>query len=218
MNLGSHIAVAANLYPTQPLIWLGAALPDLAAIGRFRLLGSTTSEQLTLGISLHHKTDEVFHKSPWFTSRQRLLTDRLTQAEVPRGACKAVAHVGPELLLDGALAQQTNLNDLTSEALSEIPNHLQSLLELVTRDEQRWSHHLELIQRRGAPQDYHDPALVAERLQRILSSRPRLALDASYTSIVAFNLSRMWPGITETASDFVEQVASKVAEAAATQP
>ncbi len=207
MNLGSHIAVAKYLHPDQPRIWLGAALPDIATIGRFRLLGSTDDEEIQAGIALHHQTDDAFHRDPWFTSRQRRLTDSLRGAGLERGPTRAVAHVGPELLLDGALLQQSDLRETINQALEQINIDSSALEPLVDVDAGAdacdWLSHLHKFAGGGLPTDYHEPPAVAARLQRILANRRRLAFATNQIDLVAGELTTEAEGIHQTGPAFV---------------
>ncbi len=213
MNLGSHIAVAKHLHPEHPRIWLGAALPDIAAIGRFRLLGSTDDEELQAGIALHHSTDDAFHRDPWFTSRQRRLTDSLGDAGLERGPTRAVAHVGPELLLDGALLQQSDLQDTVNLALEQINTTSAALEPLVQTDAGigDWLDHLLKFTGGGMPTDYHDPKAVAARLHRILVHRKRLAFPTDQIDLVSQALAVEADGIHQTGPTFVVELSESIA-------
>ncbi len=211
MNLGSHIAVAKQLHPEKPRIWLGAALPDIAAIGRFRLLGSTNDEHVAIGIALHHQTDDAFHGDPWFTSRQRRLADSLRGAGLERGPTRAVAHVGPELLLDGALLQQSDLRDTINLALTQIGLNSSILAPLVEGDAADWLEHLHRFTDGRMPRDYHNPKAVAVRLQRILAQRKRLAFSTNQIDLVAGELAVEADRITRTALGFVSDLGEQIA-------
>lgn len=212
MNLGSHIAVAAKLEENSPAFWLGAALPDLGSIGRFRLLGVCDNRDVTRGIVLHHQTDDVFHKHPWFTQRQKRLRALLLDAGVGRGASRAIAHVGPELLLDGALLLEstgrTGLRPQIETALNSIASLQNQLGSLVPDDPQGWLQHLDQVADWGTPADYHDPDAVAQRLHRILGRRPRLRMETNDIGIAAGILRTEWPDIEATALAFVSEIAS----------
>ncbi len=224
MNLGSHVAVACHLYPGRPRVWLGAALPDLGSIGGIRLLGETADRSLGQGIALHHQTDHAFHRSTWFTGRQRQLTDRLAEGGLGRGAARAIAHVGPELLLDGALhldrptggIDSQALCDSIDQALAEIEHHPYTLSSLVPADPDGWLTHLTKVAALGPPDDYDDPRAVAYRLHRILRSRPRLAFDESDLDLVADELALEWPEISRTGPEFVSGLANELGQASPT--
>lgn len=214
MNLGSHIAVATKIESDSPEFWLGAALPDLGSIGRFRLLGVSDNLDVTRGIALHHQTDDVFHKHSWFTERQRRLRTMLLDAGVGRGAARAIAHVGPELLLDGALllepTGQTGLRTQIEAALDSIVSLQRQLGSLVLDDSDGWIQHLSQVSAWGTPTDYHDPNAVAQRLHRILGRRPRLRMEPNDIEIAANILRTEWPDIETTALSFVSEIASEL--------
>lgn len=212
MNLGSHIAIAERLSPQNERLWLGSALPDLAAIGRFRLLGSTADSNIRDGVALHHRTDDVFHRHPWFTERQKRLRTELTEAGVGRGATRAIAHAGQELLLDGAMLQQTNLREQTERALAEIVEAKTDLGTLVLDRVDEWPLHLDKILAWGTPHDYHEPKAVAARLHRILARRPRLSFDETLIPVIADVLEREVASIFESAEPFVREIADQVAD------
>jgi hypothetical protein len=216
VNAGGHIAVATAITARSgidagPGHLLGSALPDLAAMGRFRLLGRAQSAGLAAGIRLHHRTDDEFHRHPWFRRRNRQLTAELTGAGLGRGPAMACSHVGIELLLDGQLLAHQPVDDARARALAEIAEHQSELVQLVKPvDRARWMGHLEAVASRGLPTDYDDPDAVAERLHRILAARPRLAMARQHVPPVAAALARYKPGIDATARALVDSVAELV--------
>lgn len=203
MNLGSHIAVAA-VNSQDPAFWLGSALPDLAAMGRFRLLGSTVEPAVAEGISFHHATDQAFHGHPWFVGMQRRLHNTLTADGLARGPARAIAHVGPELLLDGAIPHKHLLNQslATIEHLAPV---LHSLVE--PKHSSAWAEHLNLLQSRQPPEDNDDPEAVAARLNRMLSHRSRLAFPAAQINLVALRLAAAKPDIDQMGPSLVLELA-----------
>lgn len=210
MNLGGHIAVAAKL-SSRPDVWLGAALPDIGAMGRFNLLGDKPDGEIAEGIALHHATDDLFHGHEWFKAHQANLFEALSKAGVRRGAAKAVAHVGPELLLDGELLAHPVMNSQISAGMERlIPNV--DRVELLVQLEKRasWRGHLERVASRGAPTFYGDPHQVAVSLQRILSSRPRLALDRSQVNLIGDLLSEVHPEIKATGVELIDDLANSL--------
>lgn len=207
MNLGGHIAVATSA-SDDPVFWLGSALPDLAAIGRFRLLGRTENVALAAGISFHHRTDTAFHRHGWFTSVQGELQSQLTGAGLGRGAARAVAHVGPELLLDGALETANGHQRSALDAIDLVADDTQSLV-----DDDRlaaWTQHLQRVSELGMPRDYDDPAAVAGRLHRILRDRPRLAFEPSQIEAVTVLLAAVQPRIVDTAPDLIADLVAEL--------
>ena len=216
MNAGGHIAVAHQLGTfggdDDTGVNLGAALPDLAAIGHFRLRGATDDEAVAHGIDLHHRTDDAFHQHPWFTDRNRRLADRLGADGVGRGPARACSHVGIELLLDGELLRDPMRQAASTEAYNGIVDRLDALETLVDGDEQaRWRRHLTRIAEVHLPDYYDDPEAVAALLHRILSARPRLALPTEQVTVVAAALADAQPDIAATASDLLADLRTEVA-------
>lgn len=209
MNVGSHILVAARISDDVDQ-WLGAALPDFAAIGRFHLQVPPESwpdgrdQPIRVGIALHHRTDEAFHRHPWFTERVQILRHRLEAQGIARGPARAIAHVGPEMLLDGALlgGHQPRI-DATFAALD---HHRPSLADWTRSTTVDWAAHLERLVEHGLPSDYGDPAAVARRLLRILAGRPRLGFEASQLGIVIAELEAQYPTIASEATDFFDVI------------
>lgn len=211
MNAGGHIAVAAGRDDADAGLLLGAALPDLGAIGGFRLLGSTTDPSVTDGIDLHHRTDDAFHRHPWFTGRNRRLTTRLDEAGLGRGPARACSHVGIELLLDGELLRSPDLSVASAAAYNGIDDRLDVLEGLVrSADRVRWRAHLRRIAELHLPTDYDKPQAVAARLHRILQRRPRLALRAEHIDTVAQALTDEQPAIADTAPEFLTELRAQL--------
>ena len=226
MNLGAHIAVVDEAFPSDSAggarsvsgdgdhaaRLLGSALPDLATVGRFRLLGSTDHAAVRDGIALHHRTDDLFHRHPWFTERNRELTGALTESGVARGAAMACSHVGIELLLDGRLTAEAEIasaNDAAFAAIGQLHAHL---IPLVPGGRQaEWAAFLDRLSDRSAPPDYENPQSVARRLHRILAHRPRLALPHHQIDVVATALAARQESIATTALDLVTDIASRLA-------
>lgn len=213
MNVGSHILVAARISDDVDQ-WLGAALPDFAAMGRFHLQVPTTlwpdarDQAIRAGIALHHRTDEAFHRHPWFTERVQVLRQRLEAQGMARGPARAIAHVGPEMLLDGALlGGHQPLIDATFAALDHHRPSLVDWTRSITADRAiDWATHLGRLVDYGLPSDYADPAAVAHRLQRILAGRPRLGFPASQLGIVVAELEAQYPTIASEATDFLDVI------------
>lgn len=206
MNIGGHIAVAMRLAPDQPRVWLGAALPDLGAMGRFRLMGDTVDPDVTAGIALHHATDDAFHRHPTFTETMARLRVDLAADGVGRGPARAVAHVGPELLIDGLLLSDERLANAIEAAFAEIDSLGPALASLVETSGDDWMHHLSKVPSWGMPTDYADPHAVAERLHRILSKRPRLSLEASLIDGIGRRLADEQPALDRAVPPLIDDL------------
>lgn len=186
VNFIGHATVALWTR-SEPTFVLGSMLPDFASMVGVRLArtsegGPETSEPLTQGIALHHRTDEVFHAAPAFTRLQQETLDALTEREVPRGAARAVGHIGVEMLIDGELVRAPEVASAYLEAL-EAAREARPPFR-AEGDRERF----EALRRRllafGPPRDYADVDAVLARLSHVLRPRPRLALDARSLPIV----------------------------------
>lgn len=205
MNVTGHVAVAAAL-DDDPAVWLGAALPDLAGYARHRLVGETDDLAVRRGIALHHRTDDAFHASAWFRALQDRLRPRLEAAGLGRGAARAVAHVGPELLLDRALLLDHDGDAQRRRAVAEITSRRDDLRSLVRTRHAEWDDHLVFLTEVDPPTD-DAVADVARRLHRVLARRPRLAFGAELLGPVSDELAAIEPRVTATAGGLVAEVA-----------
>jgi hypothetical protein len=193
VNFVGHVEVArlhrgpAGAEASTVGFLVGAALPDLAAIGRFRLLERPADPAVAAGVDLHHRTDEAFHRHHWFRSNCAGLTARLEQLGLGRGAARACGHVGVELLLDGhLLTDRAGLRPSVQGAIEAAGRGAAAFGDLVAPAHRgAWHDHLERLGGWEVPADYHHPEAVAARLQRILSSRSRLAFPAREVGSVA---------------------------------
>jgi hypothetical protein len=219
MNFVAHVEVANRVSATvtpppesglSPVL-VGAALPDLAAIGGFRLEPGATDGEVAEGIRLHHRADEIFHDDHRFRELMGRLRTVLISAGVARGAARACGHVGVELLLDGRLLAEEGVADRTDALLGSIGRPSAEVLDTVAGSKRAsWEAHLLLVADRIDPRSYRVAGLVAARLHRILSPRPRLALDQADVELVAVALRRIQPAIDEVASDLVADTAGAI--------
>lgn len=189
---------------------LGAALPDLAAMGRFRLRGQRAVDSaISDGISLHHRTDELFHGHPWFLRLQREIGEQLESDGVGRGPARACSHVGIELLLDGELLAAADTVGATSSALRQIDERREEVAALV-RPEWRaaWERHLDRLSTDRLPTWYHKPEAVADVLYRMLSRRRRLAFKPELIPTVSSVLARAKRLVDDQAEGLVDELAA----------
>ncbi len=206
MNITGHVAVAVRLAPHAPRVWLGAALPDLGAMGRFRLMGHSDDPEVTAGIAIHHATDDAFHRHPTFTEAMARLRTDLAADGVGRGPARAVAHVGPELLIDGSLLADPGTAEAVEAAFAEIASLGSALASLVDGNPEAWEHHLSRVPLWDLPTDFADPHAVADRLHRILSRRPRLAFDPEQIRSIGHRLAAEQPAIDKRVPDLINDL------------
>src|SRR5262245_25639403 len=104
MNYYAHARLASRRCDDAHFV-LGAMLPDWTAWVGARLV-RVDHPGLAAGIRFHHATDAAFHGGRRFAALVREAVDRLRAAGLERGPARGAAHVGIELLLDGALLAQ----------------------------------------------------------------------------------------------------------------
>ena len=188
MNFFGHALVACRRDP-DPRWVLGAMMPDFASMCRARLEGSD-DPTVAAGIAFHHRTDDVFHGAPTFLAFYGEGIDALERGGVSRGAARAVAHVGTELLLDGLLLDDRSARAAYLDAVA-LPSTAEPGLRFRGDGGLRFQGLYDRLRDHGLPEDYRSPARVALRLERILAPRPRLALAPD-------ELPRIVPWLTET--------------------
>jgi hypothetical protein len=183
MNFFGHAAVAASHFSAEAnppgarelaTLCAGAMLPDF--IGMLRLSRPVLGDELlTRGVAFHHRTDEVFHDLPSFHRLSRQAFAWLSERQLPRGPARAVAHIGIEMLLDEVLAKERPARDAYLSAL-EVP--IGAMLTFATpADAERLAALQKALLGRSATDRAPAAELVAERIVRTLSGRPRLATD-----------------------------------------
>jgi hypothetical protein len=219
VNFVAHVEVAHRLNPVgspapgpglSPVL-VGAALPDLAAIGGYRLAPRRSTGDLAEGIRVHHRTDDVFHADERFRELMGRLRSALAGAGFGRGAARACGHVGVELLLDGHLLADRDVAGRAGALLWSVGRPSEDVLDAVPPVEREsWAAHLGLVAERIAPESYRAAHLVAARLHRILGRRPRLAFAPADTAILTGALRRIQPAVGEVAEDLVADSARAV--------
>ncbi|MGH0030529.1 MAG: hypothetical protein ACQGVC_12110 [Myxococcota bacterium] len=208
MNYFAHAHVAAGLDGHAGFV-LGAMLPDFA-----HMLGTRIARiehaQLRAGEAHHHRVDRAFHGAPSF---RELLLDgirRLDHAGVSRGAARGAAHVGVELLLDGALVGDADRDAAYRAALASAPEHDGAIRWGRSDAGARWARLRGRLVRAGLPHDLRDPARVLRRVVRVLEPRPRLRLDACEQPAVEAWLADAQPRVASRASALVEETLSRL--------
>jgi acyl carrier protein phosphodiesterase len=188
VNFIGHATVALWTR-TAPEFVLGSMLPDFAGMAGTRLARTerhAVDDALAAGIALHHRTDDAFHGAPPFVDLLQETLDVLTSLGVPRGSARAVAHIGTEMLMDGELVRAPAVGHAYTLALA-VERPLDALF--VDADGgPRWARLRDRLRSYGVPYDYRDPDSVLRRLQVVLQSRPRLALDAASAPLVRAHL------------------------------
>jgi hypothetical protein len=213
MNFFGH-AVVSLWQSHDARFVLGAMLPDLCGMLGIRAVRGedTPIAELAAGIDFHHRTDAAFHGCDRFVALCSQTVDTLTAQGVGRGTARAIGHVGTELLLDGLLSEQRDARDVYTRALALAVDERLSEHMLVDPEQQARMHAgLQRLLRGSIPEAYRDPAFVADRLQWILSSRPRLAMQPTDAPIVQKELTRLNEDVAATAAEILDQVRTRLA-------
>lgn len=211
MNFVGHIATGLRAASDgdDPAFLVGTALPDFASMSRTRL--GPAVGPLGGGIALHHATDHAFHAEGWFLDLERDLRERFRDDGLPDGAARACAHVGPELLLDGALLGDPSIASGVTTVYERIAEPDDDIVDLVPiHDRDRWRAHLVGVATGLDPFTYGDPASVAQRLHAITSRRPRLAFDDTLVGAVSARMTAVQPHIASSAPGVLDRVSGAV--------
>jgi hypothetical protein len=178
LNHFAHARVA-SAHASDPLLALGAMLPDFAGFLRERL-AALGHPRLSEGLRLHHASDAVLHAAKAFREPVAAGAERLAALGVARGPARGAAHVGVELLLDAALAHEREAAARYADALEQAlrPEIDAAIAWRRAEAAPRWrALHARLVAR-GAPDPGAGAAELARAVARTLATRPRLALDA----------------------------------------
>lgn len=192
MNFFGH-AWVAGWFSEQPSFILGAMLPDFASALRVAAPTSRNPE-LDGGIRLHHQTDRVFHGSAAFSELEGSARVALSEAGLPKGARRALAHVGVELLIDEQLSSR-------APAWRGYDLALRFGSSTACRAELAWStahlsdHFASFCQRLALSSRPASSARLAARLVAALAGRPRLALQPDDEARVEPWLERCRPHV-----------------------
>lgn len=218
MNFFGHAAIAAQMFAEQEPALLpehlarvcaGAMLPDFVSmlgLKRPRVIEAWVQS----GVDFHHRTDAAFHDLPSFLALSRTAFAWLSERELPRGPARAVAHIGIEMLLDEAIAEDDFARAAYAAALQvKLVQHLQ--LESAP-DAERLAGLLGVLAAR-APQNAQPPSpeLLAERLRRTLSHRPRLATDDRGQALLASWVVVTRPAVAFEAPQLLRELRGRLA-------
>ncbi len=211
MNFYAHATVAC-WERGDPEFVLGSMLPDFATMAGTRLR-SAGHAGVAAGMVLHRVSDAAFHESPRFGALWLAGTRWLRENGVSRGAARGAAHVGIELLLDGVLVDDARVRERYAAALDAGADRaLRATLRWDADDgDRRWQRLQSRLAAHGVPLEYRRPEVVAQRVTRALSARPRLALEADESGTLARWLDRAQPDVVAAAPELLDQVRSGIA-------
>jgi len=203
MNFVGHAHVASAIAGGRRAVVLGAMLPDFASMCGVRLLVPRHPE-LAAGVALHHRTDDAFHACAIFVRMCASAAAALEAQGMPRGAARAAAHVGIEMLLDGVLLGDESVRRAYLEAVRTLDDPaITGAIRLQGRGSGHWPELIARLRAFGPPDWYADPKAVADRLIAILASRPRLAVDEEHRFVLQAQFSLLRPLVERQASALV---------------
>jgi acyl carrier protein phosphodiesterase len=207
MNFFGHATVAC-WRQTRPAFVLGAMLPDFERMAGARIRDIEEGDLLD-GIRWHHHTDAAFHACPTFVELCREARSSLGSRGLPRGASMAVAHVGIELLLDGLLLGDATVEQAYVRALQVADR--EGLLRWRSPDDTtRFARLRTRLREAGVPTGYRDPVVVAERLHRITTARPRLSFDITSIPHVATWARELRPELERRLPTMLDELRARI--------
>lgn len=208
MNFFGHAAVASS-YGVEPRFVLGAMLPDfLSMLGKVHI--TVGDAELGRGIAFHHATDAAFHDVAEFVRLVGEARSILSAGGLGKGAARAAAHVGVELLLDGALTRSPTGRTAYLGALEHATTRELAIDWRYAREEARFRELMARLLEYGIPEEAPAPEAVARRLHRVLASRPRLSFPEDRTSAVAEWVVHARPAVVGCTQSILEELRSRL--------
>lgn len=210
MNFFGHALIAQRSEATRGAVRaefvLGSMLPDFASMLRTRP-PNASHEAISAGLLFHHVTDDAFHGSRAFLEFSGQASTFLRQRGLSRGSARAVAHVGVELLIDAALAENRANEAYLSAIECALTVRMSDHIHWLDGDAKgRFKHLCHSLLERGAVRADPSPELIAERLRVILADRPRLALDDQAQTVVRDWAMTARPSISAGAAALLAEV------------
>lgn len=208
MNFYGHAWVAGWFSEREPFV-LGAMLPDFASVLGLAPPASRHAE-LSAGIELHHQTDRAFHQTAVFQGLEQRARTALAGAGVSKGARRALAHVGVELLIDAELVRRAPGWSGFARALRYgSSSGCGAQLEWRPRAPDDASEQLaRLCSRLAAVEPQSDVTRLAARLVAVLSGRARLALRAEEIPHVQAWLAECAPEVGTSLEQLLDELRS----------
>jgi hypothetical protein len=186
-------------------------LPDfLSMLGRVRARGF--GPEVEAGVRLHHATDAVFHAIPAFLEQVASARSELARAGLARGAARAAAHIGVELLLDEVLAADRLGRRAYFSALEHARSET-SALAWSRNDGQRFAELVSILTERGQPDFPSEPARLARRLRMALAGHPRLAFPPEQEIVLSDWVVRARPAVVGCAQVILTELRSSLQSA-----
>ncbi len=203
MNYFAH-AWLASRRGDDPRFALGAMLPDWVPWVGGRL-ERVDDPALALGVRFHHHSDAAFHAGARFSALVREAVEHLRAAGLERGPARGAAHVGIELLLDGALLAEPSGHAPYLAALAAAPAASRHLGWSRPESARRYERVVERLSEQGLPLAYTDSDQVAERIARTLEHRPRLRVHPGEAAALARWARDVQPEVNAAAGTLIAE-------------
>lgn len=185
-------------------------LPDFA-----HMLGQRVSGLANHGLRSserhHRKTDACFHRCSTFLALLRDATAALTDAGLGRGPARGAAHVGIELLCDGALVDDPHAQASYLGALEAAPELESAIHWSSPEGTLHWQRLQSRLRMNGLPYALRDPMRVTERFARALEGRPRLRIAPHERAIVERWVVGARPQVDRAAPELLAQTLAAIA-------
>jgi hypothetical protein len=210
MNFFAHATVALWRSQDSGFV-LGAMLPDLFGMLGLRVR-DVADPEISAGIAFHHATDGAFHAAPAFAALSGRVLAKLEEQGVGRGSARGVAHVGVELLLDGALSHDAQARSAYRSALTS-PSRTRIAHALgpdASDQAERLHAGLQRLALAPVPEGYRDADFAFERVRNLLARRPRLALRDADLEAVRRVLHATRPAVERACPLLLEQVRERL--------
>jgi len=205
LNFYGHL-VTASWQSQSPDFALGAMLPDFATMARVSL--SPQKGRYSEGVSFHHVGDRVFHRLPEFREQEKWALQFLLEAGLRRGPARAVAHVGVELILDGALVGEGAIDELYQDALEQAAVHPPVFDDALAA--LRFAKLITQLREMGPPIGYRDPAILTKTLGKILNPRPLLRLTAEDSAILSEVMATLHKHVCASCTGIMNAMAAEL--------
>ncbi len=205
MNFYGHL-VTASWHSESADFALGAMLPDFATMAQASLLPH--KNKYSKGVIFHHVGDRVFHRLPEFRAQEKWVLQFLIEAGLRRGPARAVAHVGVELILDGALVGDSANDQLYRDALDQAAVHPPVFDDAMAT--LRFAKLITRLREMGPPIGYRDPGTLAKTMGKILSPRPLLRLSSEDSEILSDVMATLHKHVCASCTGIMNAMAAEL--------
>ncbi len=211
MNYSGHLLEAIAIRPDASDAFNFAVMaPDMVGIAGTRLSKDCSDAELVAGVNFHYATDDALNGNRKFTLVKEKYRN-IHEQYLPRGAARACADPGSEMLLDGYALQRDDVAQAFQRVMNAAAAEEFPLRQLAT-DGQALVDVVRKYQQHGPPFAYRNPVEVAYMLHRRVQSRQRLRFDASALPKVAETFKDQQAYLAKIAGSLFEDTARALSE------